>query len=279
MTHSLVVFNENSGRAKSVQIDQLIARFLSDPNPTVIGVEQLSCFLPAAFTEVLVAGGDGTLRAVLQWAKEVPLLLKYYPCGTLNERAHTPTRLSADPVVGELSNGEIFTYVLATGSFTPIGYTSTVAAKQKQGAWAYVRRVLSAYRAYDFPLSVEADEKHIEGNYTLAMLIKSRVCFRFPFNRLYDPTKESAHLLLVRSFGKDGLIARARLFFPFFRIFFLGIRRPIHTGRILFQEVSTLTLTSPQNLDWCMDGEKRTLSSFSLSFRCVAPTLQILPID
>ena len=91
------------------------------------------------------------------------------------------------------------------------------------------------------------------------MALKSNRCFGFKFNKSYDKNK-GLYLLAIRSQGKDNLINRFKMFAPFFRVFFCGVKKPQkHDGWMLVPfEKLTITLKSPQ--DFCLDGEKRVLS-------------------
>lgn len=271
----LVVFNRQSGRANRVNLPRVLAKVAFASHTPVVTLDELASLCPSDYTNVLVLGGDGTLRAVLQWAKNAALHIYYYACGTFNERKRALSNNGEHLVVGEV-NDNLFTYVLATGIFTPIGYAVRAGTKQRIGGLAYLLQVLKEYRAYQIRAQITADDVSFSGEYALVMIIHSDTCFKLRFNRLYDPKKEGAHLLLLRSAGKDSLCARARLFFPLFRVFFLGLRHQHEGKSFSFREVHNVEISLDDTQPWAMDGEKFDYSHLSISFSTTPSTVQVV---
>ena len=173
-------------------------------------------------------------------------------------------------------NDELFGYVCATGTFTEIGYLAQNKHKQKFKALAYLPLVLKTYTCRQICAQIDVDRRKFNGKYTLLMAIKSKRCFGFRFNRAYDK-KPCLYLLAVDSFGKDNLWNRIRLFFTFFRIFFVGIDKPLQTKRFFMLPFENATITLDNTQDYCLDGEKVTLSG-TLHFctQKVTPPIKIV---
>ena len=154
-------------------------------------------------------------------------------------------------------NGTPFSYVCAAGSFTQIGYTATDKSKQRWKALAYLPQVVKNYRCCEIDAKINLDGKIFDGTYTLLMVLKSHRCFGFSFNKDFKNTGKP-YLLCVKSVGKDGFFNRIKMFFPFFRIFFCGIK-PAVTDRWMLMPFDELTVKLQQKQTFCVDGEKKEL--------------------
>lgn len=284
MKNCLIILNKNAGGSKKISFDKVekclgeeysFTRFTlpDDSEPDISG-----------YDAVAICGGDGTLTNALQQVYDKPVEVFYFPSGTLNDKAKAMRRyshtLSGCPsstsplnrqiVIGELSASaaSIFSYVLAAGSFTPIGYTTKTESKKRLGALAYIGEVLKQYRIHRIDAAIAAGDENIEGEFTLIMYVKSPRCFGFRFNRAFDPESASGHLVAIRSPKHNGILGYIELFFPFFRVFFLGLKRE-RSGRIIFKKVFSSTLTLKNSTDFCRDGEKLSLDEGDYSIRFV----------
>lgn len=152
----------------------------------------------------------------------------------------------------------IFTYVLACGSFTPIGYTAKVELKKKFGVLAYIGQVIKEYKPHRIHAKIDYDGKHVEGEFSLIMFLKSPRCFGFRFNRDFKPDSASGHLLAIRSPKHNGFLGCIEMFFPFFRTFFIGLKKE-KNDKIIFARTYDLKLNFNEDIDFCKDGEKQTL--------------------
>ena len=210
------------------------------------------------FNAVAILGGDGTLNSVLNKIRGLKIKVFYLPYGTLNEKSHTLDGFdpSGEIMVGSVG-GQVFSYVSAAGTFTPIGYTTKTERKKKIKSLAYLFEVLKEYKVHNINARLSIDDKVEEGTYTLIMVLKSPRCFKFHFNHLYDPTKSTGHILLIKSPGKNSLLNKVRIFFPFFRAFFIGFRKEIEKKNILFKEFTNLELHLDEKIDFDVDGEKK----------------------
>jgi diacylglycerol kinase family enzyme len=203
-----------------------------------------------------VAGGDGTLHNFLNRVKGSDLPLYYFPTGTLNEKARVGERC---PLVGQI-NEDYFIYVVAAGSFTPIGYTAEVGVKRKVKVLAYLWQSLKEYRVHRIPATISVDGTQYVGTYTLIMVLHSPRCFLFRFNKMYSPESESVHVLLISAPPKDNLWGRVRIFAPLFRAFFIGFRHEREGRRLVFRQGKTAVVKLPRETVCNIDGERRCLS-------------------
>ena len=241
-----IIVNVESGNCKRANVEKIKRQVPADSYDVqyVKGDWQAE-----GFDCVVACGGDGTLSAALNRCRGQKLF--YLPCGTLNECASQRTIDSAC-----LVNGRYFSYVCATGSFTEIGYAAKTEDKRRWKGLAYLPQAAKYYRCHDIPAAMCADGKSFCGRYTLIMILKSRRCFRFNFNKGYDKLPKS-YLLAVKSVGKDCLKNRIKLFFPFFRIFFCGAKPAVHKNWMLIP-FDSLTLETEKR-PFCIDGERAVL--------------------
>ncbi len=246
---------------------------------------------------VAVCGGDGTLGSILQVVNDKPIDLFYFPVGTLNDKAKAqryqkhksacPTcegyERNAKPVVygkcerllknGDFETvecgGKVFAYVFAQGSFTPIGYTSDVKSKKKFGVLAYISKVVKEYKPHFTKAKITNGKNVHEGNFTLVMFLKSPRCFGFHFNRAFDKNSTSGHLLAIRSPKHRGFLGYVEMFFPFFRAFFIGLKREQTSGNLIFEKTYSTKIELYDEVDFCKDGEKETLEkgNYKISFK------------
>lgn len=264
-----VIVNGESGNCKRLDLCALL-NMLQCPTAEVQYIDKHTNWTCDDNDTLIVCGGDGTLKNALAKCKGRNLI--FAPCGTLNESKFFGKQID---YIGSVNN-ELFGYVCATGTFTEIGYLAENKHKQRFKALAYLPLVLKTYKCHQIDAQIDLDGRNLDGKYTLVMAIKSKRCFGFYFNRAYDKRK-GLYLLCVRSVGKDTLWNKIKLFWQFFRIFFLGIDKPMETKRffLLPFDNAYVTLKTPQ--DFCMDGEKRTLQG-KLHFckQSVNPPIQIV---
>jgi len=156
------------------------------------------------------------------------------------------------------SKGSLFTYVLATGAFTPIGYTSKPETKKKLGVFAYIGHVFKEYRIHRIKAAIDCGTERFDGEFNLIMFVKSPRCFGFSFNKAYDADSNSGHLVAVRSPKHDGVRGLIEMFFPFFRVFFFGMKKE-RDGKIIFKKVYSATVSHSDDIKYCRDGELEIL--------------------
>ena len=250
----LIVINKLSGNAEALDIDSVKAKLSSAYSKFEVKYipEDLESLSMADYGGVAVCGGDGTLNHIINTRLPEKTSLYYVPCGTLNE-VYNAQKESTLNLVGHAGD-ILFSYVCATGTFTPLGYAVGTKTKKKFKALAYVSKVIREYRVHDIWARMMVDGKTFDGEYTLIMLINSPRCFGFNFNKLYH--KGEMCLLTIKSPGKDNLLNRARIFFPFFRAFFIGFRKPYESKNLLFTPFKHVDLELLSPTPFCVDGEK-----------------------
>ena len=247
-----VIVNADSGNYNRLDLDKLLNN-LGCVNTVVELIDSHSDWSADGCDTVIVCGGDGTLHNALKKCPDKHIV--YAPCGTLNEFAKTCAAVNS---VGKV-NDEPFGYVCATGSFTEIGYSANNKHKKRFKALAYLPQILQTYRSHEISAELTIDGKTYKDNYTLLMVLKSNRCFGFNFNKSYSKNN-GLYLIAIKSKGTDNFTNRFKMFFPFFRVFFCGVKAPKTTNGftvIPFKDL-TVKLKTPQN--FCLDGEKRVLS-------------------
>ena len=262
MENCLIVINRMSGRAARIDKRKLLARFGKEFNVTLKEiVKKTDDWSAEGYSVVVACGGDGTFNRALNRCAETGAKLIYYGFGTFNECAKTKGVQRGDErefirlYEYTRANRRLFGYVAATGSFTPLGYVVESSAKQKIGVLAYLLRVVREYKVWNVGARIKADGEEYEGKYTLIMAIDSPRCFGFRFNRLYSPDDGKVHLLLIKSPGKDNLVNRAKIFFPLFRAFFIGLRKELTCKNLVFRAVKELVISLPESAVFDVDGD------------------------
>lgn len=205
-----------------------------------------------------VGGGDGTLNNAINYVKRNKINLIYIPAGTLND-TYKNLRYADKPEYIDLGQvGErYFSYVLAAGTFTPIGYNTNIKLKRAIKQVAYFLEIFKEYKVNRIKADINVGSKCYQGEYTLIMLANSRSVFGFGFNKMYKNHTGLAHLLLIKS--PKGWGAFVKLFFLFFRAFFIGFNKPVQNKHITFVEFDTLKLKLDNPTVFCIDGERLML--------------------
>lgn len=294
MKKCLIIINFNAGSSKKISFEKvekclgeqyIYARcsFPSDVIPPLSG-----------FNAIAICGGDGTLGSILEKAYKMPIKVYYFPVGTLNDKAKaeryrhaksscpsTEKSNSKSIVIGKsqkiLSDDGIeyldcdehlFSYVLASGAFTPIGYTSSVKEKQKFGILAYICKVIKEYKPHLISATIDCNGKTYTDNYNLIMFLKSPRCFGFKFNKGFDASSQSGHLVAIRSPKHSGFLGKIEMFFPFFRTFFIGLKKERDNGKIIYKKFYSLKLNLHEETTFCKDGEKLIVlpNSYKISY-------------
>lgn len=269
MENCLIVINKSAGSAGKINFDYVKNRLgnrykyfchtiPTDGEPKVENYDALA-----------VCGGDGTLSRVLEKVYDSNKQVFYFPYGTLNDKAKIKNaNKDSHAVVGETEGAThtVFSYVLAAGSFTPIGYETSVKLKKKIGVLAYLLKVVREYKVHRIHARLTTAECVYSGDFTLIMFLKSPRCFGFKFNKAYDENATSGHLILIRSPKHDGLLGKIEMFFPFFRVFFLGLKNE-RDGKIIFKQITSAGVNLQDETAFCKDGEKAVFDGdFSVNF-------------
>lgn len=277
MKNCLIIINHAAGGSRKISFEK-VEKYLGDCySYTRCSLPEDPDPNPRGYDAVAVCGGDGTLGSVLGKVYDKAIDVWYFPVGTLNDKAKAERYEGAKttcPSCGGMNSGKqvvvgrcdedenrrLFTYVLACGAFTPIGYTAKVSVKKKLGVLAYIGQVLREYKSHRINAKIDCGSKCYEGEFNLIMFVKSPRCFGFKFNRDYDSESNSGHLVAIRSPKHDGLLGKIEMFFPFFKVFFLGMKKE-RDGKIIFRKIYSAAFTHSNDIDYCRDGEKQTIAS------------------
>lgn len=271
MKKCLIIINDSAGGSKRISFGQ-VERCLGNSyeySRAELPHDDIDC---EGYDAVAICGGDGTLSTIMQriWTK--PIEVYYFAAGTLNDKAKAERysasarecvscddgSVTGQPVAVGIANGKLFTYVLAAGTFTPIGYTTKVGLKKKFGCLAYVSQILKEYKVHRIYAALEADGMKYSDTFTLIMFLKSPRCFGFRFNKAFDEKSDTGHLVAIRSPKHDGILGKIEIFFPFFRVFFIGLKKQSAEGSVLFVPFKSCEVTLDRETVFCQDGEKQT---------------------
>lgn len=267
MKDCLILINDKAGKCRRCSVENVQKAIGEEGENYRYSTLHLPTNKPINYDKydaVAVCGGDGTLQIIMQQIYTTDKTIYYFPCGTLNDKAGAEKYCHATstphPVTIGKADGHVFTYVFAAGAFTEIGYTASQKSKRRFGVVAYLIKVLRAYRVNRICCKIETDGKTYQDAYNLVMLVKSPRCFGFHFNKIFDERDEGGHLLLIPSPKHDGLVGIVEMFFPFFKVFFVGLKKEEDSNGITFKRVKDLTMTLKDKVDFCVDGEKLTVS-------------------
>ncbi|MDY5345055.1 MAG: diacylglycerol kinase family protein [Eubacteriales bacterium] len=256
-----VIINRMSGNGSKAYLDKVVSKLETKFNEKFEIVQVISLadendmFELDGCDAVAVCGGDGTLSNALNKAREFGIDVFYFPYGTLNELAKHIAKVGGEAVneTGFIGDRQ-FVYVAATGSFTPIGYSTTNKSKRKLKFFAYVLRVLKEYKVYNMKATIDADGVIDSGEYSLIMCLDSRRCFSFNFNRLYKFNDGKFHLLTIKT--PKGAFKKFKIFFPLFRAFFIGFNKEYKSKNMIFKAAEKVKISYDKDYPICLDGEK-----------------------
>lgn len=140
---------------------------------------------------IIVAGGDGTISEVVNglWTFENRPILGYIPSGTANDFASSLgipfdinkcldiiiNGIHAKIDIGSFNNDKVFNYIVATGAFTRLTYTTPYKLKQLFGFFAYLKDIFKEIPLIKapFPLKLTVNDVAIEGQFVIALIINS----------------------------------------------------------------------------------------------------------
>ena len=257
----LLVINTMSGNSCRVNKSEIIAKYAADDDVTVKYLRDPSDeYSVEGIDKLIVCGGDGTLNRALSLSAEKDIDLYYLPCGTFNETAKSFSGKGLRELgsIGKIGDRE-FAYVAAAGSFTDLGQAANPSAKKRFKLFAYFAKVLSSYRVHRIKAKITTESLSLSGTYTLIMLSNAKRCFGFRFNRLHKRCPD-LQLIAISAPKKDNLWGRIKMFFPFFRVFFLGIGRERRKGNILVTSFKEGSISLSEETPFCLDGESVLLS-------------------
>ncbi len=254
----LIWINRLAGSYKKLNEKKIIAvfaknhdvsiRYVQNPGESIGNIQ--------GFDRVVACGGDGTLYTLINTPNPNNSQLIFCPFGTMNEKFKgAKSSVFHFDKLSDINN-QVFSYVCAAGSFTPLGYTVQSKIKKKFKVLAYLFKVIKEYKVANIFATVRIDDIEYEDNYSLIMMIDSPRCFGFRFNRMFKPNDDDMHILLIRSPGPDNFKNRVKMFFPFFRAFFVGFGKEYESDNIIFKPFNHASLTFNEDMVFCSDGEK-----------------------
>jgi len=275
----IIVINDMSGGYREIDEEKLKTAFGSDYDVSVFHMTSDHHFKYTPADRVVVCGGDGTFSRMINRYKGKPTEIVYCPCGTLNETSKRDKDGTGDFLIkdcGEAAD-KIFSYVLATGTFTPLGYAVDTGFKQRCKSFAYVANAFRQLKVWRVNARIDCDGERYDGQYSLLMALDSPQCFGLHFNKLFCPNDKKMHLLLVKAPRFNGFFGLAEMFFSFFRAFFIGFKKPYASKKMIFREFSELTVETDKEYDFCADGEKWTMpTEFSVRSYDLIPPIRVV---
>ncbi len=257
----LLVINTMSGNSCRVNEKALIAKYAADDDVTVKYLRAPSDeYSVEKVDKLIVCGGDGTLNRALSLISGKAIDLYYLPCGTFNETAKSFSGKGVYEIgsIGKIGE-KAFAYVAAAGSFTDLGQAASSSQKKRFKLFAYFAKVLSSYRVHRIKARITTESFSVEGTYTLIMISNAKRCFGFRFNRLHEKQPD-LQLIAIKAPKRDDLKGRIKMFFPFFRVFFLGIGKERRKGDILVTSFKEGSVLLSKETPFCLDGENALLS-------------------
>ncbi|NLZ25020.1 MAG: hypothetical protein GX891_00975 [Clostridiales bacterium] len=256
-----IIINHMCGNSERATKEKVLSKLGGEFNQIeVVNIKNSSDIVDVEGCDAIaVCGGDGTLNNAVHNACGKGVDIFYFPCGTLNELSkHMSKKGDPDRLLRETGviKNRRFVYVAATGTFTPIGYTTTVKAKKKFKLLAYFFKVLSEYKVFHIKADIEADGKKFSDTYTLIMFIDSSRCFGFKFNKMFEPNDGRLHMLLIKSPKKRGLMSKIKIFFPMFKAFWIGFTKEYKSKNMVFMPVTEAKVKLEKPQPFCIDGER-----------------------
>lgn len=258
MRKCIIIINDMSGNSSRINDTKLQNVFGNGFEVDILHLTEktvLSDF--SQYDRIVLCGGDGTLNGIINCARKEDAEIFYCPYGTLNELA-TGNSHAKDYLLHDVARAgdRLFSYVFACGIFTPLGYIVKNKHKKRFKALAYITKVLSQYVISDIHATLSVDGQEEKGVYTLIMAIDSPKCFGFNFNKMFELDDGLLHVLAIKSPKHYGLIGAIRVFFPLFRAFFIGFKKPYRSKTMFFAPCKHLKVDLEQETDFCADGEK-----------------------
>ncbi len=257
----LVVINQMSGNAAKIDEKRILSKYAAEDDVSIKYLRAPEdAYSVGGVEKLIVCGGDGTLHNALTLCRDRAIDLYYLPCGTFNETAKALDGKGVRPMEDAGRIGDVsFAYVAAAGSFTDLGQAAATGAKKRFKLLAYFAKILSAYKAHRIRASIQTEKVKTEGVYTLLMLSNAKRCFGFRFNRLHKKDQNSLQLIAIKAPRKDDLWGRIKMFFPFFRVFFMGFSKEHFGKTVLVTSFCEGKLTLFDKTTFCLDGESAVL--------------------
>ena len=268
----LFIVNPRAGRTRSTApLFDAVAHFCASGYLVDLRLTQaredatrLARELGGKFDAVVCCGGDGTLNETVTGLMDLPSPppLGYIPAGSTNDFAaslHLPdqpleaarviTASGGRPLDVGSFNGRPFIYVASFGAFTRASYSAPQNVKNDLGHLAYILegvKDLSTLRPYRASLATEEecfDGEFLFGAVTNATSVGGLVKLKEDQVCLDDGLFELLLIPNPKSIADLQGLARSLLLQDF------------TGGGVIFRHVHTLTVQTPEDLPWALDGE------------------------
>ena len=268
----LFIVNPRAGRTRSTApLFDAVAHFCASGYLVDLRLTQaredatrLARELGEKFDAVVCCGGDGTLNETVTGLMDLPSPppLGYIPAGSTNDFAaslHLPdqpleaarviTASGGRPLDVGSFNGRPFIYVASFGAFTRASYSAPQNVKNDLGHLAYILegvKDLSTLRPYRASVATEEecfDGEFLFGAVTNATSVGGLVKLKEDQVCLDDGLFELLLIPNPKSIADLQGLARSLLLQDF------------TGGGVIFRHVHTLTVQTPEDLPWALDGE------------------------
>lgn len=268
----LFIVNPRAGRTRSTApLFDAVAHFCASGYLVDLRLTQaredatrLARELGGKFDAVVCCGGDGTLNETVTGLIDLPSPppLGYIPAGSTNDFAaslHLPdqpleaarviTASGGRPLDVGSFNGRPFIYVASFGAFTRASYSAPQNVKNDLGHLAYILegvKDLSTLRPYRASVATEEecfDGEFLFGAVTNATSVGGLVKLKEDQVCLDDGLFELLLIPNPKSIADLQGLARSLLLQDF------------TGGGVIFRHVHTLTVQTPEDLPWALDGE------------------------
>ena len=268
----LFIVNPRAGRTRSTApLFDAVAHFCASGYLVDLRLTQaredatrLARELGGKFDAVVGCGGDGTLNETVTGLMDLPSPppLGYIPAGSTNDFAaslHLPdqpleaarviTASGGRPLDVGSFNGRPFIYVASFGAFTRASYSAPQNVKNDLGHLAYILegvKDLSTLRPYRASVATEEecfDGEFLFGAVTNATSVGGLVKLKEDQVCLDDGLFELLLIPNPKSIADLQGLARSLLLQDF------------TGGGVIFRHVHTLTVQTPEDLPWALDGE------------------------
>ena len=268
----LFIVNPRAGRTRSTApLFDAVAHFCASGYLVDLRLTQaredatrLARELGGKFDAVVCCGGDGTLNETVTGLMDLPSPppLGYIPAGSTNDFAaslHLPdqpleaarviTASGGRPLDVGSFNGRPFIYVASFGAFTQASYSAPQNVKNDLGHLAYILegvKDLSTLRPYRASVATEEecfDGEFLFGAVTNATSVGGLVKLKEDQVCLDDGLFELLLIPNPKSIADLQGLARSLLLQDF------------TGGGVIFRHVHTLTVQTPEDLPWALDGE------------------------
>lgn len=274
MPKCVIIYNPNSGHRevkkyipdieklvnkKGYETEIIVTKYKGHATEIVENLEQVDL--------VMSFGGDGTFNEVMtgNFKRKEKLVLTHIPVGTTNDigamLGYTKNilenvKLSLNGVIKDMDIGMInnhpFIYVAGFGKYTNISYETSRDLKKKIGHLAYLKEGLVAFfkktKLYD--VTYEIDGEKYRGLFSFILI--SNANHIAGVKNIYKDVKldDDQFEIVFCTIRKRKDIIKS--------IYFLTLYGPSKVPGIRFHKTNNIkiTINTPTNLAWCIDGEK-----------------------